>query len=478
MSDEEQRSGQAEAVSDADTIEDAVNRILGYCRASLDNKPEPAHAITHIAELATVVRDLLRRKPRSPEASLCGRCRGVGRCEEDGGYCTDCRGRGRRSTQARSREEELEQALRGVRTMAAKPWKPSLEALLERCWEIADAELEDEQRTTNPEPGPRWAPPSTANGEPIQVGDLLVSESGVYAGRVMRVLEVDAHCGNSSDICVTPEYDARVNEERIRVHGSFFAKTTPRLPIRAVQANEYRDFRCPECGEWLNEHVIVSRHRNSACAESFVGPPLPHPRLDKARDERVPEARAVLCATDYQTVYDAACQAMHEKQMAEERLRNAEADLGRIRSILYDAGVLPPGADAIVEGVRLATQRPDYPRIEARNDPEGTEQYRLFVNGHGVATWPCAFDPAIYASEVARCLAVALGAHAERVEIPTLFEAVMAYAKAREGSDQDACRRAGKALHAVIDGEVIRRLQRARPETATTTADAKEHVQK
>ncbi len=68
----------------------------------------------------------------------------------------------------------------------------------------------------------RFAPPSTRDGERIAPGDLLVTDDGVYAGRVMRVLEVDAHCGNSSDILVTPARDPRANEDRIRVHGSFF----------------------------------------------------------------------------------------------------------------------------------------------------------------------------------------------------------------------------------------------------------------
>lgn len=86
-------------------------------------------------------------------------------------------------------------------------------------------------RTNEASSGPRWAPPSTADGKPIEVGDLLLEHerySGVFAGRVMRVIEVDSHCGNSSDICVRPEYDEGVNEHRIRVHGSFFRKTSPR----------------------------------------------------------------------------------------------------------------------------------------------------------------------------------------------------------------------------------------------------------
>lgn len=74
----------------------------------------------------------------------------------------------------------------------------------------------------------------------------------------------------------------------------------------------------------------------------------------------VVRAREVLCASDYQTLYDAACQAMHEKQMAEEQLRNATGDLYRVRLLLVEAASLPPGPDAIVEGVRaLAAAGPN-----------------------------------------------------------------------------------------------------------------------
>ncbi len=78
-----------------------------------------------------------------------------------------------------------------------------------------------------------FAPPSTKDRKRIAPGDLLITnDAGAWAGRVMRVLEVDAHCGNSSDICVTP-LDARVNEERVRVHGSFFRKLILTKPQRA-----------------------------------------------------------------------------------------------------------------------------------------------------------------------------------------------------------------------------------------------------
>lgn len=78
----------------------------------------------------------------------------------------------------------------------------------------------------------RFAPPSTKDRKRIAPGDLLITQdAGAWAGRVMRVLEVDTHCGNSSDICVTP-LDARVNEHRVRVHGSFFRKCTLTKPQR------------------------------------------------------------------------------------------------------------------------------------------------------------------------------------------------------------------------------------------------------
>jgi len=74
----------------------------------------------------------------------------------------------------------------------------------------------------------KFAPPSTEDGKRIKVGDRLITTCGAFANRVMKVIEVDAHCGNSSDIVITPESNPGVNEDRIRVHGSFFRKVSKR----------------------------------------------------------------------------------------------------------------------------------------------------------------------------------------------------------------------------------------------------------
>lgn len=62
-------------------------------------------------------------------------------------------------------------------------------------------------------------------------------------------------------------------------------RTNEAMPTKGMlQANEYRDLRCPECGEMLTDHVLVSRHKAGTargCNESLTGPSLPAPRTDK-----------------------------------------------------------------------------------------------------------------------------------------------------------------------------------------------------
>lgn len=74
--------------------------------------------------------------------------------------------------------------------------------------------------------------PKTDDGEPIAVGDRLVSNHGIYKGRIMRVLEVDARDASCANIVVTPERDALANEHRIAVHGSFFTKLAHAEPVQ------------------------------------------------------------------------------------------------------------------------------------------------------------------------------------------------------------------------------------------------------
>ena len=65
-------------------------------------------------------------------------------------------------------------------------------------------------------------------------------------------------------------------------------RTEPPVP-RPVQAHECIDLRCPECGQMMTEHVLVTRHANSACPESFTGPPIP--RRESPSPEIVNELR-------------------------------------------------------------------------------------------------------------------------------------------------------------------------------------------
>lgn len=107
---------------------------------------------------------------------------------------------------------------------AAKPGSPTL---CMKCITVRDQCRHDVglRRLRTGEARPLGKPdrPSTADGHHIRVGDLLINnDGGVYKGRVMRVIEVDDHCAHCSDIVVTPARDARVNEERLAVHGSFF----------------------------------------------------------------------------------------------------------------------------------------------------------------------------------------------------------------------------------------------------------------
>ena len=39
-------------------------------------------------------------------------------------------------------------------------------------------------------------------------------------------------------------------------------------------SNLVKDFRCPECGEMLDSHVVTSRHSTGKCDENFTGPEL------------------------------------------------------------------------------------------------------------------------------------------------------------------------------------------------------------
>lgn len=112
-----------------------------------------------------------------------------------------------------------------------------------------------------------------------------------------------------------------------------------------------------KCRELLRATPSVSKE--VLRADYIPGQPLAtafEQRASEAtRDERVEEARKVLGATDYQSVYDAACQAMHEKQMAEGRALIAEPEIARLERIeraaksLHDAMLRSDGTTRAVE---------------------------------------------------------------------------------------------------------------------------------
>jgi hypothetical protein len=69
-------------------------------------------------------------------------------------------------------------------------------------------------------------------------------------------------------------------DEYLRAYNGLIAiraeqRTNIAPPVRyAVQPNECVDIQCFECGEMMTEHVLVTRHANSTCADSYSGPPL------------------------------------------------------------------------------------------------------------------------------------------------------------------------------------------------------------
>ncbi len=49
---------------------------------------------------------------------------------------------------------------------------------------------------------------------------------------------------------------------------------TPTPSKAGVTDPHTRDMPCPDCGQVMTNHVVVTRHENSACSEQFTGPPL------------------------------------------------------------------------------------------------------------------------------------------------------------------------------------------------------------
>lgn len=51
----------------------------------------------------------------------------------------------------------------------------------------------------------------------------------------------------------------------------------PDNPVRQASPLDYFDMRCPECGQMMTSHVIVTRHAEGPCDERMIGPELPRP---------------------------------------------------------------------------------------------------------------------------------------------------------------------------------------------------------
>lgn len=137
---------------------------------------------------------------------------------------------GERAVEAEARPNEAPPDFVKAATAFIDEWLPGDEEIVgplaEELHDAFNAGHRAGTRTANPV----HDVPKTDDGEPITVGDRLVSNHGIYKGRIMRVLEVDARDASCANIVVTPERDALANEHRIAVHGSFFTKVAHAEP--------------------------------------------------------------------------------------------------------------------------------------------------------------------------------------------------------------------------------------------------------